>query len=62
MRSPQGEDVVIVTSTASGKTLCYNVSVARTLLENPAARALYLFPTKALAQDQLGTLQEWAAE
>jgi DEAD/DEAH box helicase domain-containing protein len=57
-----GEDVVIVTSTASGKTLCYNLAVARALLKDPAARALYLFPTKALAQDQLGTLQGWAKE
>ena len=57
-----GNDVVIVTSTASGKTLCYNLPVAQTLLDDPSARALYLFPTKALAQDQLGTLQRWAAE
>jgi DEAD/DEAH box helicase domain-containing protein len=56
-----GEDVVIVTSTASGKTLCYNLAVARSLLADPATRALYIFPTKALAQDQLGTLQTWAA-
>ena len=57
-----GEDVVIVTSTASGKTLCYNLAVSRALLQDPATRALYLFPTKALAQDQLGTLQAWARE
>jgi DEAD/DEAH box helicase domain-containing protein len=43
---------VIVTPTASGKTLCYNLPVMQTLLENPDARALYLFPTKALSQDQ----------
>src|SRR5664279_290999 len=49
-----GGDVVIVTATASGKTLCYNLPVAQTLLDDPSARALYLFPTKALAQDQLG--------
>ncbi|MBM3262623.1 MAG: DEAD/DEAH box helicase [candidate division Zixibacteria bacterium] len=48
-----GNHVVIVTSTASGKTLCYNIPVLETLLETPGARALYLFPTKALAQDQL---------
>ena len=48
-----GKHVVIVTSTASGKTLCYNIPVMETLLEDPSARALYLFPTKALAQDQL---------
>ena len=46
------ENVVIVTGTASGKTLCYNLPVLNTLLGDPEARALYLFPTKALAQDQ----------
>ncbi|NLF29621.1 MAG: DEAD/DEAH box helicase [Planctomycetes bacterium] len=55
----RGEDVVIVTSTASGKTLCYNLTVARALLADADARALYVFPTKALAQDQLGTLMRW---
>lgn len=49
----RGENVVISTSTASGKTLAYNLPVLTTLTENPAARALYLYPTKALAQDQL---------
>jgi DEAD/DEAH box helicase domain-containing protein len=48
-----GQDVAIVTSTASGKTLCYNVPVLERLVTNPNAKALYLFPTKALAQDQL---------
>ncbi|MHC4985321.1 MAG: DEAD/DEAH box helicase [Planctomycetota bacterium] len=56
------KDVVIVTSTASGKTLCYNLPVIRTLLDEPDARAMYLFPTKALAQDQAGLLQKWAAD
>ncbi len=55
-----GRDVVIVTPTASGKTLCYNVSVAADLLARPSGRAMYLFPTKALAQDQLNTLRQWA--
>ena len=50
------QNVVIVTPTASGKTLCYNLPVLDELLENPEARALYLFPTKALAQDQLAEL------
>ena len=50
-------NTVVVTGTASGKTLCYNVPVLNTLLADPTARALYLFPTKALAQDQLGALQ-----
>ncbi len=57
-----GKDVVIVTGTASGKTLCYNIPVVSALIENPSARALYIFPTKALAQDQLGHLQKWAAD
>ncbi len=47
-----GKNTVIVTPTASGKTLCYNLPVMQTLLEKPEARALYLFPTKALSQDQ----------
>jgi len=48
-----GKNVVIVTGTASGKTLCYNIPVVETLLGDSAATMLYLFPTKALAQDQL---------
>ncbi|GAC1666129.1 MAG: DEAD/DEAH box helicase [Candidatus Acidiferrum sp.] len=52
----QGRNVVIVTPTASGKTLCYNLPVVNAILENSDARALYLFPTKALAQDQLAEL------
>lgn len=48
-----GHDTVIVTPTASGKTLCYNLPVLNTILSNSDARALYLFPTKALANDQL---------
>jgi len=56
----QGKDVVVVTGTASGKTLCYNLPVLQTLLENPDARAMYVFPAKALAQDQLATLKRLA--
>jgi DEAD/DEAH box helicase domain-containing protein len=56
-RARRGEDVTVVTTTASGKTLCYNVPVIERLLQRKAARALYLFPTKALAQDQLGKLR-----
>jgi DEAD/DEAH box helicase domain-containing protein len=48
-----GKNVVIVTPTASGKTLCYNLPVFNLLLNDPGARAMYLFPTKALAEDQL---------
>src|SRR3990172_6647022 len=54
----RGENPVVVTSTASGKTLCYNLPVLNTLLRDPSATALYLFPTKALAQDQLATLAD----
>jgi len=53
----QGGDVCVVTPTASGKTLCYNIPVLHTLVGNPNARALYLFPTKALSQDQVAELQ-----
>lgn len=53
-----GQHVVIATSTASGKTLCYNLPVLEAALQNHEARALYLFPTKALAQDQLRSLKE----
>ncbi len=53
-----GRCVVIATSTASGKTLCYNLPVFDTLLREPNARALYLFPTKALAHDQRETLAQ----
>ncbi|HEY69868.1 MAG TPA: DEAD/DEAH box helicase [Anaerolineae bacterium] len=51
-----GENVVVVTRTASGKTLCYNLPVLHMLLNDPEARALYLFPTKALSQDQAAAL------
>jgi DEAD/DEAH box helicase domain-containing protein len=53
-----GKNVVIVTPTASGKTLCYNLPVLDAVLANDDARALYLFPTKALAQDQLAELND----
>ena len=53
-----GRNVVIVTPTASGKTLCYNLPVLNGLLADPNARAMYLFPTKALAGDQLVEFQK----
>jgi DEAD/DEAH box helicase domain-containing protein len=54
----RGENVVLATGTASGKTLAYNLPVLSALTEDPLARALYLFPTKALAQDQLAVLRD----
>ena len=48
----EGKDIVIVTPTASGKTLCYNLPVLNEILRNPDTRSLYLFPTKALSADQ----------
>jgi DEAD/DEAH box helicase domain-containing protein len=53
-----GKNVVVVTPTASGKTLCYNLPVLNAVLENADTRAIYLFPTKALAQDQLAELHD----
>ena len=53
-----GRNVVTITPTASGKTLCYNGPVLDAILKDPSTRALYLFPTKALAQDQLAELHE----
>lgn len=57
----RGQNPVVVTGTASGKTLCYNLPILDRLLREPAARTLYLFPTKALAQDQLNTLRRLSA-
>ena len=54
--SRAGKHIILSTGTASGKTLAYNLPVLAAMLQNPEARALYLFPTKALAQDQLSTL------
>jgi DEAD/DEAH box helicase domain-containing protein len=53
-----GKNVVIVTPTASGKTLCYNLPVLDAILADGDTRAMYLFPTKALAQDQLAELHD----
>lgn len=58
-RARSGEHVVVVTGTASGKTLCYNVPVLESILADPSSCALYLYPTKALAQDQLRTLTRY---
>ncbi|MDR1901693.1 MAG: DEAD/DEAH box helicase [Treponema sp.] len=56
----QGRNVAVVTPTASGKTLCYNLPVMQSVLEDEKARALYLFPTKALSHDQQAELNELA--
>src|SRR4030043_343516 len=53
----EGKNVVVVSPTASGKTLCYNLPVLNTKLEMPSSKAFYLFPTKALSQDQMFELQ-----
>ncbi|MGD6956218.1 DEAD/DEAH box helicase [Rossellomorea aquimaris] len=58
----EGKSFTAVTPTASGKTLCYNLPVLQTIMDNPDARALYIFPTKALAQDQKSELNEIISE
>ncbi|MCL2008686.1 MAG: DEAD/DEAH box helicase [Treponema sp.] len=58
----KGRNTVVVTPTASGKTLCYNLPVLDALIRDESARALYLFPTKALSQDQQAELNEVAGE
>ncbi len=58
-RSLAGENIAVVTPTASGKTLCYTLPVLHQLLSDPDASALYLFPTKALAHDQLEGIGDW---
>ncbi len=57
-RAMAGEDIVVVTPTASGKTMCYNIPVLSSILRNQDARALYLFPTKALSADQVAELYD----
>ncbi|MDO4546516.1 MAG: DEAD/DEAH box helicase [Clostridia bacterium] len=52
----EGKNVVVVTPTASGKTLCYNIPVLNQILSDPSSRAIYLFPTKALSSDQVSEL------
>ncbi len=56
----EGRDIVVVTPTASGKSLCFNLPVLQAVAQDPAARALYLFPTKALSQDQLAAFRDLA--
>ena len=54
----QGKNICVVTPTASGKTMCYNLPVLQRILQNEDSRALYLFPTKALSADQVAELYE----
>ena len=61
-KAEDGEDLVVVTPTASGKTLCYNIPVLNSIIDDEASRALYLFPTKALSQDQLSELHGLVGE
>lgn len=58
-RALDGKNVAVVTPTASGKTLCYGLPTLHELLIDPDATALYLFPTKALAHDQLDEIESW---
>ncbi len=57
-----GDHVVVVTPTASGKTLCYNLPVVSSMIKDSSSRALYLFPTKALSQDQVAELRNLTAD
>ncbi|MDP4092961.1 MAG: DEAD/DEAH box helicase [Bacillota bacterium] len=58
----EGKDIVVVTPTASGKTMCYNIPVLDAILKNEESRAIFLFPTKALSQDQTSELHELITE
>lgn len=61
-KSLAGKNIAVVTPTASGKTICYNLPVIHSLLNNPNARAFYLFPTKALAEDQRHELDSYVGK
>ncbi|MHA2035388.1 MAG: DEAD/DEAH box helicase [Promethearchaeota archaeon] len=58
----KGKNTVIVTSTASGKSLCYNLPIIQSILEEPKTTAIYVFPTKALARDQFTILSQLLAD
>jgi DEAD/DEAH box helicase domain-containing protein len=61
-KAVSGKDIVVVTPTASGKTLCFHLPVLDAVLKDPDSRALFLFPTKALAQDQMLELHDVVTE
>ncbi|MFV8754143.1 DEAD/DEAH box helicase [Nannocystaceae bacterium ST9] len=61
-RLAEGRDVVLATATASGKSLCYQAPILQAVLADPSARALFLFPTKALARDQIEALRRLTGE
>jgi DEAD/DEAH box helicase domain-containing protein len=61
-KAVSGKDIVVVTPTASGKTLCFHLPVLDAVLKDPDSRALFLFPTKALAQDQMLELHDMITE
>lgn len=54
----KGKNFTVVTPTASGKTLCYNLPVLQAILDDPSSKAIYIFPTKALSQDQMNELHD----
>ncbi|MGI6776512.1 MAG: DEAD/DEAH box helicase [Acetivibrionales bacterium] len=58
----EGKDIVVVTPTASGKTMCYNIPVLNSIVRDTESRAIFLFPTKALSQDQTAELQDLITE
>ena len=58
----KGKNIVVVTPTASGKTMCYNIPVLNAIIKDEESRALFLFPTKALSQDQTAELHELITE
>ncbi len=53
----EGKNIVLTTPTSSGKTLCYNLPILDAIIKNKDNRAIYIFPTKALSQDQLANIQ-----
>src|ERR1700759_18010 len=61
-RVHEGRNVVVVTPTASGKTFCYTLPVLHNILNDPGARSIFLYPTKALARDQMEEMNKMIGE